>query len=220
MKNTEEKCDKLIKIINNCKPVDFLHSKFQYFCQDMFYDNWKDICIIFQEEDYVNYYNYVSESFPFPESVSEEEKDIRCKFLTLSIFSWKSYLNHVFVVCRASKKGLNKFLDIIERGCINDDYLKNLVSYYEYYSRDSNDEYEQQEVDKMLESFSFVEDLSNIEMVYNANKSAYDLDEDEMQDMKDFFSESFVFYLEGLYLSITNFCSYLQNLKFKSKFNV
>jgi len=219
MSRESVKCEKLVKLLNSCGPIEFLHGQFQDFCQDMFYDNWESISMLFTEEKFVSYYEEILRDFPF-QDISTEDFEMRAKFMTLSFFAWESYLKYVFVLSKASKKGISKFVDDIEESYLQENYIGSIIEYYRYYQREENDSYEKKQVDTMTDYFPFIEKVSKIDMVYNPDKTVDDFDEEQMDDLQDFFKDSFTFYLEGLYLCICNFSAYLENIKFKSKINV
>lgn len=219
---TKQKIDKLVDFINTSEMDKYLKYRFNNFCRDVLYDDWKDSSPYYSEDEFYEIYIRVQSSrlfVPSDDYVDEfydgrefyQSLDVKNAYIALGILMFKSYINVCFRSFVISHRGMKGFTEKIDEFTFKRDYLDRLFGFFSYYKREQNHEMEEKFVDETKEKFYILHKMTEMNFVYDFENG----NSDNIDNAVEFIKDSYLCYLESLHLCFCHFNDDLKNIVFK-----
>jgi len=219
----EVKIDKLIDFINQSDIDEFLKFRFNSICQDMLFDEWKDISPYYTESSFLNIFEKVTNSQLF--IPSEEERDdmedefttyeaieFKNAFVSFGIFMFKSYIQLCLKAFTSTHRGMSNFSKKIDSYIFERDYTDRIIEFFAYHRRDGNEGMEDESIDATTKLFKVLDKMAEMNFVYDFAKEMEDLD-----GTIEFVKDSYLCYLESIHLCFCHFHNDLNAMIFKEQ---
>jgi hypothetical protein len=224
MSKTKQKIDKLIKFINKSDMDEFLKYRFNDFCEDILFDEWKLVSPYYSEMEFEYMFEKVTNSKLFippdenPEDYEEPEAyvdslEFKNAFITFGLFIFKSYILLCLKSFAMTHKGMNGFVEMIEENIFKREYTDRILSFFSYYKREHNSDMEDKYVSETKEKFNLLDKMSEMNFVYDFASNTGDLD-----GTIAFVKDSYLCYLESLHLCFCHLSNDLDSILFKESF--